>query len=213
VLTEQALTERLTRLSAERSYILQPRLANHPGLSDLNNGALATVRIVTVRDEVGGFEATDAVFRMAIGRNRTVDNFHAGGIAAGVDMTTGVLGPATDTGVDARVGWHATHPTTGARIKGRVLPCWQQVVDLAYRAHAAFPSRVIVGWDIAILPDGPCVVEGNTRPDLDIHQRVSRAPLGDRRLSDLLAWNVRRALDRTPTPATGPDRVRVRRAA
>jgi hypothetical protein len=75
------------------------------------------------------------------------------------------------------------------------LPFWHEVVDLAYRAHAVFPTRLIVGWDIAILPDGPCVVEGNTRPDLDIHQRVSRRPLGNRRLSELLAWNVRRAMN------------------
>jgi hypothetical protein len=194
LLTEQALTARLKRLSVARSYIVQPRLANHPELADINNGALATVRIITIRDEVGGVEATDAVFRMAIGRNRTVDNFHAGGIAAAVDIETGALGPATDTGTDARVGWHATHPTTGARIEGRVLPFWQELIELAYRAHAVFPNRVIVGWDIAILPDGPCVVEGNTQPDLDIHQRVSRRPLGDRRLSVLLAWNVRRAM-------------------
>jgi hypothetical protein len=195
ILTEQALMARLKRLSAERSYIVQLRLANHPDLADLNNGALATVRIITVRDEVGGFEATDAVFRMAIGRNHTVDNFHAGGIAAAVDIKTGALGPASNLGTDARVGWHGTHPTTGAHIEGRVLPFWHELVDLACRAHAVFTTRVIVGWDIAILADGPCVVEGNTRPDLDIHQRISRSPLGDRRLSDLLAWNVRRAMD------------------
>jgi hypothetical protein len=195
ILTEQALMARLKRLSAERSYIVQPRLANHLDLADLNNGALATVRIITVRDEVGGFEATDAVFRMAIGRNHTVDNFHAGGIAAAVDIKTGALGPASNLGTDARVGWHGTHPTTGAHIERRVLPFWHELVDLACRAHAVFTNRVIVGWDIAILADGPCVVEGNTRPDLDIHQRISRSPLGDRRLSDLLAWNVRRAMD------------------
>ena len=32
------------------------------------------------------FEATDAAFRMAIGRNTVVDNFHAGGIAAAVEI-------------------------------------------------------------------------------------------------------------------------------
>jgi putative polysaccharide biosynthesis protein len=195
VVTERALMARLERLSAERSYIVQPRLANHPDLADLNNGALATVRIVTIRDELGGFEATDAVFRMAIGRNRTVDNFHAGGIAAAVDIKTGALGLASNLGTDARIGWHATHPTSGARIEGRVLPFWPELVDLACRAHAVFPNRVIVGWDIAVLVDGPCVVEGNTRPDLDIHQRIGRGPLADGRLSDLLAWNVRRAID------------------
>jgi hypothetical protein len=195
ILSEPALMARLKRLSRERSYVVQPRLANHPDLADLNNGALATVRIITIRDEVGRSEATDAVFRMAIGGNHTVDNFHAGGIAAAVEIKTGALGPASNLGTDARVGWHDAHPTTGARIEGRVLPFWQELVDLACRAHAVFTSRVVVGWDITILPDGPCVVEGNTRPDLDILQRISRSPLGDRRLSDLLAWNLRRAMD------------------
>jgi hypothetical protein len=195
ILTERALMAKLKRLSRERSYVVQPRFANHPDLADLNNGALATVRIITIRDEVGRSEATDAVFRMAIGRNHTVDNFHAGGIAAAVEIKTGTLGPASNLGTDARVGWHGTHPTTGAHIEGRVLPFWHELVDLACRAHAVFTNRVVVGWDIAILPDGPCVVEGNTRPDLDILQRIGRSPLGDRRLSDLLAWNLRRAMD------------------
>jgi hypothetical protein len=36
---------------------------------------------------------------MAIGNNTTVDNFHAGGIAAPVDLRTGALGRATDVGL------------------------------------------------------------------------------------------------------------------
>jgi hypothetical protein len=72
-LGEQELLARLAALSIERDYIVQPRAVNHPDLNEVNNGALATVRVVTARNEHGGFEATDAAFRMAIGSNHTVD--------------------------------------------------------------------------------------------------------------------------------------------
>jgi putative polysaccharide biosynthesis protein len=193
-LVEAELLQHLASLSGERDYIVQPRVVNHPKLNDVNNGALATVRIVTCRNEAGGFEATDAAFRMAIGQNNTVDNFHAGGIAAAVDMRTGRLGPASNMGLKPDVGWRTVHPNTGAPIEGRILPLWSQVIDLACRAHAAFADRVVVGWDIGILPDGPAIIEGNIKPDLDIHQRVTRAPMGGGRLARLLAFNVERLL-------------------
>jgi hypothetical protein len=182
-------------MSAKRDYIVQPRVVNHPDLAEVNNGALATVRIVTCANEKGGFEATDAAFRMAIGNNVTVDNFHAGGIAAAVDMKTGRLGPASNMGLRPDVGWRMVHPNSGAPIEGRILPLWPEVIDLVVRAHAAFPERTIIGWDVGILPDGPAIVEGNIKPDLDIHQRVARAPLGNGRLAELVAFNVARRLN------------------
>jgi Sugar-transfer associated ATP-grasp len=188
-LGESDLLARLAALSTERDYIVQPRAVNHPDLNEVNNGALATVRVVTARNEKGGYEATDAAFRMAIGSNHTVDNFHAGGIAAAVDMETGRLGPASNMGLKPTVGWCKVHPNTGAAIEGRVLPLWPQVIELACKAHAAFPTRAVVGWDIGILADGPAIIEGNIKPDLDIHQRVTRRPIGEGRLVRLLAYN------------------------
>jgi Sugar-transfer associated ATP-grasp len=168
----------------------------------VSNGALATVRVLTCRNETGGFEATNAAFRMAIGRNNVIDNFHAGGIASNVDLETGVIGSATDMGLKPDVGWRDVHPVSGAPIRGRQLPLWREVIDLACRAHAAFPHRIIVGWDVAMLADGTvCIVEGNTKPDLDIHQRVEARPLGDRRIAYLLAFHVHRALE--PKRAAG----------
>ena len=69
---------------------------------------------------------------------------------------------------------------------------WQETIDLAVRAHRIFPDYVLIGWDIAIVEDGPCVIEGNRGPDVDIHQRTSRAPIGDGRFGELLAFNLER---------------------
>ena len=191
VLTREQLTEKLARQSLKDDFLVQPRLANHPVLDDISNGALATVRLLTCRNEQGRAEATNAAFRMAIG-NSVVDNFHQGGLATAVDLQTGVIGMASDIGITPDVGWRDTHPVSGARFAGRTLPHWPEVVALAVRAHEAFPHRVVVGWDVAMLADGAMIIEGNGKPDLDIHQRAERGPAGESRIAHLLAFNVDR---------------------
>ena len=70
-----------------------------------------------------------------------------------------MLGAASDLGLGPKFVWHDTHPLTGGRIAGRVLPHWQEAVDLAIRAHAAFSEWAVIGWDIAWTPDGPVLLE------------------------------------------------------
>jgi len=129
---------------------------------------------------------------MSVGANRTVDNFHAGGVACAVSLGQGELGMASDLGADARLGWCLDHPTTGARISGTLLPYWDQVKSLGLRAHDAFTDRVLIGWDIAISDDGPIIIEGNRGPDLDIMQRFMDVGFyHEHRLSQLIAHHLR----------------------
>lgn len=182
--------------SQREGLLVQTTLVNHAALSDINCGALATARIVTCRNENGAFEVTDAAFRMPRVRGSAVDNFHAGGIAAAVDITTGSLGAATDMGLHPETAWFDTHPATGAPIAGRRLPFWREARALVERAHAHFDDFAVIGWDVAILDDGPCIIEANGAPDLDIIQRTQRRPLGNARLGQLMAWHVKRDLRR-----------------
>jgi hypothetical protein len=174
------------------------------------------VRLVTVVNERGEFEPIYAVLRMAVGANTLVDNFHAGGIAAKVDMETGTLGRATDVGLRPEIGWRDRHPNTDAQITGRVLPLWSETLALAARGHAAFADRLLIGWDIAITAAGPVLIEGNSGPDLDIVQRVCAEPVGNARLGALIALHLRRDLAPSNQPSLdAADRVGsdVRRAA
>ncbi len=195
VLTTAELLAHIRQRSRVECCIVQPRLVNHPDIADLSNGALSTVRILTIENERGEFEPTHAVLRMAVGNNTTVDNFHAGGIAAKVDLRSGELGRATDIGLRPDRGWCASHPDTQARILGRVLPFWPETLELTSRAHAAFSDRLVIGWDVAILKDGPVLIEGNAGADVDIVERTHGEPLGDSRFGALIAFHLHRAAE------------------
>ena len=193
-MSSSALLERLASRSRSEPIIVQPRLRPHERSSDLTAGALPTVRIVTCLNEAGRGEVIGAVFRMSIGMNRTVDNVHAGGIAAAVNLVSGQLSRATNLGADVRLGWLSVHPDTNATIEGRTLPYWEAAKRLAVRAHREFADRVVIGWDIAILDDGPIIVEGNGNPDMDIVQRFMREGLREQRFGELLAYHLRQRL-------------------
>jgi len=180
----------LNQRAKPRPLLVQKRLGASPEVADLTAGALPTVRVSTCLDEEGEPEVVGAVFRMAIGSNRTVDNLHAGGIAAGVDLKKGTLSAASNLGMDSRLGWLDRHPDTGAEIVGRKVPQWEEIKRLAVRAHRAFNDRAIVGWDIGVTEQGPLIVEGNSSPDLDIVQRFGQ-PACSTRLGELLACHLK----------------------
>jgi len=212
-LTGAALVDRLRDMSRRQPYLVQERAHNHPAMRDLSNGALNTIRIITCLDEQERPEIIAAVLRMAVGDNATVDNVHAGGLAASVDLMEGRLSPATDMGVDAKLGWIDRHPDTGAPIAGRVLPMWSEVRDLVLTAQAAFGDWAVIGWDVAIMADRPRLVEGNSGPDIDLVQRPLRVPFGDARFGALLAFHlgrceqpVRAPSGRSWAPASVPAR-------
>ena len=119
VLSATALIEHLKALTVttRRGCVVLPRLANHADIADLSNGALATVRAVTCRNERGEFEVTNASLRMAQGRTSIVDNFHAGGIVAKIDLRSGEVGPATDgaMALGPGRGWCDPIPTPADR--------------------------------------------------------------------------------------------------
>ncbi len=180
----------VAELSRAEPFIIQQAVRNHRDLLDLGGGALSTVRMLSCRNEAGDHEVTCAAFRMSVDPASPVDNFHAGGLAAAVELATGMLGPATGLGRTPDSRWHDRHPLTGGQIAGRRLPMWPETMDLAVQAHRSFPDYVVIGWDIAVLEDGPCVIEGNRGPDIDIHQRTCRGPIGNGRFGELLAFNL-----------------------
>jgi hypothetical protein len=196
-----ALCRHIRKLAQRRGrYLIQECLRNHPALMDLGGG-LTSLRITTCRNESGGFEVTNAVLKMSLAAGVTVDNFHQGGAVCKVDVTRGEVGPAWDSWSKRPCVLHAVHPATGARIAGRVLPCWPETVAMLEKAAALFPDRIMIGFDVAITDRGPVIIEGNVQQGSDMVQRTHELPVGQQRLGELLAHHAMQALATRPPRA------------
>jgi len=53
------------------------------------------------------------------------------------------------------------HPVTGVAITGFQVPLYNEVLELVDRLARRVPAFPYIGWDIAITPSGPVVIEGN----------------------------------------------------
>jgi hypothetical protein len=73
---------------------------------------------------------------------------------------------------------HDVHPVTGARVKGFRLPDWHRALDLTLRAHRVFYDFPSIGWDVALTPEGPVLVEANYNWNAVTTQQASGRPLG-----------------------------------
>ena len=65
------------------------------------------------------------------------------------------------------------HPQTGFVFEGAILPFWDELKELVGRAARALVPLRALGWDIAICPDGPRVVEANQHYDIFLMQELS----------------------------------------
>ena len=146
-------------------YLLQERLAQHPALEALHPSSVNTIRLVTVYRD-GQVKPFVAALRVGTG-GATVDNWSAGGLVVGLNLDTGrlygrgIFKPGC--GGDVRYGGFVDrHPDSDVLLDGYQLPDIPEAVALACRLHLDLGGPRTVGWDLAITPDGPSVVEGNS---------------------------------------------------
>jgi len=175
-------------------YVAQSRLTNHRSLVELTgSSSLQTVRVVTLIDRDGKARCLYAEWKLVVGDNVT-DNFCAGrngNLAASVALADGAVGPA-QAPASNEIGFRRLlcHPDTGAPIAGFRLPNWNLVIELALSAAKLFLPLRTIGWDIAITPDGPVIVEGNRwwdppndavigppAPGLALHELITNGPM------------------------------------
>jgi hypothetical protein len=148
-----------------RPMMIERCLSNHPELAALAPDALCSFRVMTWKDPGQPAEVLGVTLKLpAVGAD--VDNLHAGGLACAVDPHSGELGP----GFTRRPSAPARDrlPGGGSPISGRRLTVHRAVIELAQRAHAETTSSWSVGWDVAMTPDGPVLIEGNAVWGVDL---------------------------------------------
>lgn len=157
---------------AGQDVLLEGWIRQHPAL-DFGGHSVNTIRLTTVRDRQGTVHVLKAVLRCGVGYS-IVDNFTRGGVVYPLDLERGVIeGPGARKHALAD-GPVAVHPGTSIEMTGRAIPFWPETLAMIQDVAARIPGLRLIGWDVAITPDGPELVEGNTRPGPALLEYVGR---------------------------------------
>ena len=133
--------------------------------------SLNTIRVVTFSNSLKS-EVLGAFIRFGC-HGSVVDNAHAGGVFATIDVKTGEV---ISNGLDTDGKEYVNHPDTNKPIKGLIIPNWELVVNTCLRATKIVPGLKFAGWDCVVLPHGGGIdiIEGSHGPDVDVMQSPLR---------------------------------------
>jgi hypothetical protein len=152
-----------------RNILVQPVLSQHSALVALYPHSVNTVRIDTLLTKDGSCVNNVAVLRIGAGGGVT-DNASRGGLVVPIDLATGTLRAVGRRKPHYDTRFHMRHPDTGVLFAGFHLPFWSKVLDLVEAGARALAPLRSLGWDIAITPEGPVVIETNAAWNTDAFQ-------------------------------------------
>lgn len=155
--------------------VIGEQIRQHEDMDRLYSGCVNTLRIVTLlTGEPGSYtpHCVYAVVKTGAG-GKFVDNLENGGLFCPVDRETGEI---TGVGHTSALTTLERHPDTGIQLIGYRIPFVKQAIELCKRAALEEPKMRFVGWDVAITPTGPVIVEGNDYPGYDFWQQPEHTP-------------------------------------
>ncbi len=165
--------------------VIQEYIGQHPSLSSIAP-SVNTVRMVTLLTKQKNVIILGAYMRFGIG-DAYLDNVSSGGIEVGIDIDHGLL---RGCAFDEKGNRYQTHPTSHVVFNGHQIPSWSSVVQLAIKIQQSFPYYKLLGYDLAITPYGPVVIEINSAPDM-VGLESAYGPI----LKDRLVWDAFREYD------------------
>jgi hypothetical protein len=149
-------------------WIIQESVENCDILKNIYQYAINSFRVLTYFYPNRGAKALYCMLKF--GNNMAfTDNAHSGGMYVKINLKTGEL---DNTAYDENLFTYTAHPRTGVIFAGKKIENIGAVIKLAEKLGNIYPNSTFVGWDIALTPEGPVVLEGNSSPGLTIIQRT-----------------------------------------
>ncbi len=152
------------RLLREEKFVVEEFIQQHSAVSLVYPHSVNSVRIYTLLKG----RATEVVFPPMI-------RFGSGGgrIDANGEMTV-LLAPHTGRWLAGAVNLQAqditVHPDTCVAFQNVSIPFLSEAIKLVKAAACEIPEVRYIGWDVAITPDGPVLIEGNGAPSISTMQ-------------------------------------------
>jgi hypothetical protein len=147
-------------------YLFQETVKQHPELDRLNSSCLNTLRIDTFLNAEGFAEIISSYFKTNL-KNHYIDNERSGACEIPVDLQTGKLKKHGFLTLKMNgLALPAVHPVTKVQFQDFQIPYFDEAKILVLKAASYVPSLRLVGWDVAIGPTGPILIEGNSDYDI-----------------------------------------------
>lgn len=145
-------------ITKSKPFFVQECIKQHKDLSVLNPSSVNTVRIITTKFNDKP-QILCAGLRIGENTKAIVDNASKGGCFVGIDAETGKL---QKYGFFIKKHAVTEHPESKIKFENYQIPFWKECVETAKKLQIMSPGYVTVGWDIAITPTGPVLIEGNS---------------------------------------------------
>ncbi|MBQ6527122.1 MAG: hypothetical protein IJI38_01230 [Clostridia bacterium] len=160
------------QLLKDQIGILEEIVVQHPEMARLCPTSVNTCRIATL---LGDKQQGIVYAFLRIGNGKVMDNVDCGGMAARIDLDSGML---LTVGADKAGNRYTKHPITGTDIVGFKIPFWEEAKQMCLEAAQIVPQLRFVAWDVAITEKGPTFIEGNSFPSHAVPQFAAHYPDG-----------------------------------
>lgn len=137
--------------------LIEEVIVQHPEINKLYSGSVNTLRLFTFNDGENTY-ILNSVFK--IGNGGCTDNFSSGSMYTFVNDRGIIIVPA----IDQQDNIYEDHPITQKKIIGFKVPYYKEACEMVKEASDLSPTIKYIGWDVAITPDGPVIIEGNSFP-------------------------------------------------
>ncbi|SNY99615.1 sugar-transfer associated ATP-grasp domain-containing protein [Flagellimonas pacifica] len=141
------------------SYIHQEGVTQNIEVDKIYGKSINTLRFDVVIDNFLKSHLLGVVMRFGAGGS-IIDNRSKGGFFISVNRDNGKLLKSGFQKMKYGGAEFTSHPDTGFLFEGYDIPFYSEAKQLALDMSSLIPNK-LVGWDIAITPSGPIVIEGN----------------------------------------------------
>ena len=158
--------EKIISQYSKSGAIVEECVRGNKEIQAFHPNSLNTIRVVTFSN--GDKKEVFGAF-LRTGRNgSSIDNAHAGGIFAQINIETGII---ESDGINSDGEMFKVHPYSNLQFKGFKIPLWKEIKELCLEACSTIPNIKFAGWDVTINDNNELqLIEGNHAPDFDVMQ-------------------------------------------
>ena len=166
-LTQKGLKKELPCVSEQLlkgNFVHTEIIKQHSEINKIHSASVNTMRMITLVTSSNKIKVIFAAMRFGVGKS-VVDNSSSGGFYVGVNVEDGTIMKNGYYLIEYGGKKVYKHPDSGFKLEGFKIPFFKEACDLIIKGVGLLPDRFI-GWDVAITPDGPTIVEANDMPHL-----------------------------------------------